>query len=240
MFTGLIELLGKVSAIVPLDSTESGGGGWSMTVSEAKEILADCHIGDSISINGTCVTVTEFTEDSFKAGLAPETLEKTNLGQLKVGDYVNLERAMAAHVRFGGHFVQGHVDTTAKIVSKTPDENSIRFLFQLPEGSNLLPYIIPKGYIAIDGTSLTVTSVSDAERTFGVMLIAHTQTKVILANKALGDTVNIEVDMLGKYVEKAVVASFGGDSAVPGSANEGLRATIEKVVEKVLKDKGII
>jgi len=210
-----------------------------MTVSDVEEILLDCHIGDSIAINGACLTVTEFTKDSFKVGLAPETLEKTNLGHLKVGDYVNLERAMAAHVRFGGHFVQGHVDTTATIISRTADANSLRLVFQLPEGSTFLRYIIPKGYVAIDGTSLTVTSVSDPERTFGVMLIAHTQTKITLAQKNVGDTVNIEVDMLGKYVEKAVIASFGGDSAVPGSASEGLRATIEGIVERILKEKGI-
>ncbi|KAF8527407.1 Lumazine-binding protein [Hysterangium stoloniferum] len=239
MFTGLVEHMGYVSSIVPLDTTESGGEGWSMTISNAAEILDDCHIGDSISVNGACLTVTEHTTDSFKVGLAPETLEKTNLGKLAEGDYVNLERAMAAHVRFGGHFVQGHVDSTATIVSIIPDENSMRFLFKLPEGTSLLPYIIPKGYIAIDGISLTLTSVSDMDHTFGVMIIAHTQNKVTLARKSVGETVNIEVDMLGKYVEKAVIASFGGDSESPGSAGEGLRAMIEKVVERVLKEKGI-
>ncbi|KAF8518619.1 riboflavin synthase [Gautieria morchelliformis] len=239
MFTGLIEHMGLVSSIIPLDVSESGGGGWSMTISESEDILNDCHVGDSISVNGACLTVTEYTKDSFKVGLAPETLEKTDLGQLKVGHRVNLERAMAAHVRFGGHFVQGHVDSTATIVSRALDENSIRLLFQLPEGTTLLPYIIPKGYIAIDGTSLTLTSVSDTDRTFGVMLIAHTRAKVTLAEKPVGDTVNIEVDMLGKYVEKAVIASFGGDSEVSGSAGERLRSLIEKVVEKTLRERGI-
>jgi len=208
-----------------------------MTVSDSTEILDDCHIGDSISINGACLTVTEFTKDAFKVGLAPETLEKTDLGQLKVGHHVNLERAMAAHVRFGGHFVQGHVDSKATIISRTPDGNSLRHLFQLPEGTTLLPYLIPKGYVAVDGASLTVTSVSDAERTFGLMLIAHTQSKISLAQKQVGQTVNVEVDMVGKYVEKAVIASFGSDG---GETGVGLRGLVENVVEKVLKQKGII
>lgn len=150
---------------------------------------------------------------------------------------------------------KGHVDTTATIVSRTLDENSIRFLFQLPVGSTLMTYIIPKGYIAIDGTSyvslhfcrltdnipqsLTVTSVSDIDLTFGIMLIAHSQTKVILAKKSVGDTVNIEVDMLGKYAEKAVIASFGGDSTIHGPAWDSLRAAVEKMVENTLKKHGL-
>ncbi|KAF8702925.1 Lumazine-binding protein, partial [Rhizoctonia solani] len=106
MFTGLVEHLGRVAAIVALDSTASGGNGFSMTIEDSAPILGDCHIGDSICVNGACLTVTEFGETWFKVGLAPETLERTDLGERKVGDLVNLERAMAAHVRFGGHFVQ--------------------------------------------------------------------------------------------------------------------------------------
>ncbi|GJJ13230.1 hypothetical protein Clacol_007481 [Clathrus columnatus] len=223
-----------VSSIIPLDTTESGGGGWSMTIDECAEILTDCHIGDSISINGACLTVTEFTSKSFKVGLAPETLEKTDLGTLKTGSYVNLERAMAAHVRFGGHFVQGHVDGIATIVEREPDGNSLRLLFQLPKSSKIGRYIIPKGFIAIDGTSLTITSVNDEDATFGVMLIAHTQSKVTLSQKNIGESVNIEVDMLGKYVERAVKAGLEG--SVLGS---GLQDVIERTVEKILRDKGI-
>ncbi|CAG8727651.1 3187_t:CDS:2, partial [Acaulospora colombiana] len=163
--------------------------------------------------------VTQFDPTSFKVGLAPETLSRTNLGQLKVGQKVNLERAVAGHIRFGGHFVQ-------------PDGNSLRLLFKVPEGTDerpsLLPYIIPKGFIALDGTSLTVTTVSDADRTFGVMLIAHTQTKIDLSNKPVGATVNVEVDMVGKYVEKSVTAAMG-DLESDGSAP--LKAFIEKTVE---------
>lgn len=132
---------------------------------------------------------------------------------------------------------QAHVDTTATVVDRTPDGDSLRILFQLPEPTpsrpSLLPYIIPKGYIAIDGTSLTITSVDDAQRTFGVMLIKHTQEKITLSKKPVGAKVNIEVDMVGKFVEKSVQA------ALSGGGGEGMRALIEKVVENVLVAKGI-
>jgi len=239
MFTGLIEHQGTVSSISPLDTSESGGGGWSITISDSAPILGDCHIGDSICVNGACLTVTEFSssEGWFKVGVAPETLDRTDLGELKVGQTLNLERALGAHVRFGGHFVQGHVDDTAVIVSKEPDGNSLRMLFQVPEPTpsrpSLLPYIIPKGFIALDGTSLTVTSVDDANRTFGVMLIAHTQAKIGLPKKAIGAKINIEVDMVGKYVEKAVMGALGED----GSGQGGLRAMIDRAVEKALEKK---
>ncbi|KAG8830987.1 Riboflavin synthase alpha chain [Serendipita sp. 399] len=248
MFTGLIEHMGVVSAIDELDTSQSGGGGWSMTIGDSAPILDDCHIGDSISVNGCCLTVTEFTKDAFKVGLAPETLSRTNLaltdekryplGQLKVGSLVNLERAVSGHVRFGGHF--GHVDDVVTISSRIQDGNSIRITFKVPEGTSerpsLLRYIIPKGFIALDGTSLTVTTVSDAERTFGVMLIAHTQTKINLGNKSVGETVNVEVDMVGKYVEKSVVAAMGElESGGPSS----LKTFVERTVEDILRRKGI-
>jgi len=214
MFTGLIEHIGTVSKIVSLDQTESGGGGWSITISDAAPVLGDCHIGDSICCNGACLTVTELTSNSFKVGVAPETLNRTNLGDLKVGSQVNLERAMAAHARFGGHMVQGHVDGTVTIISREPDANSLRLQFRVPEAtptrSSILPYIIEKGFVTLDGASLTITTINDSERIFGVMLIAHTQTKIDLANKAVGDRVNVEVDMVGKYVEKAVISTLRG------------------------------
>jgi len=203
MFTGLVEHLGTITAISPQDTTESGGGGWSITIGDAAPVLKDCHIGDSICVNGACLTVTEFDSTSFKVGVAPETLDRTDLGDRKVGDQVNLERALAAHVRFGGHFVQGHIDDTVTIISRTEDGNSLRLLFQAHESTptrpSLIPYLIPKGYIALDGASLTLTSVSDADRTFGVMLIAHTQSRITLAKKPVGSRVNVEVDMMGKY-----------------------------------------
>ena len=133
---------------------------------------------------------------------------------------------------------QAHVDTTATLISRTPDGDSVRLLFQLPEPTptrpSLLPYIIPKGYVAIDGASLTVTVVEDAQRTFGVMLIKHTQEKITLGKKPVSSKVNIEVDMVGKYVAKSVTA------ALSGGGGEDVRALVEKVVEDVLKKKGVI
>ncbi|KAG8881158.1 Riboflavin synthase alpha chain [Tulasnella sp. 331] len=213
MFTGLVEHQGRIQSISPLDTTESGGGGWSIVIADSAPVLEDCNIGDSISVNGACLTVTEFNKTDqggfFKVGVAPETLDRTDLGERKVGDLVNLERAMAAHVRFGGHFVQGHVDDTVTILSKAIDGNSLRLLFQVPTPTanhpSLLPYLIPKGYVTLDGASLTITSVDDAQRTFGVMLIAHTQSKIGLGLKDIGRKVNVEVDMVGKYVQKAVI-----------------------------------
>ncbi|KAI0283419.1 Lumazine-binding protein [Russula aff. rugulosa BPL654] len=236
MFTGLIEHLGTVAAIV-LDS-----GGCTLTISDAGPILGDCHIGDSIAVNGACLTVTRFDAQQnggwFEVWLANETLERTDLGERKVGDQLNLERAMGPHVRFGGHFVQGHVDDTAALISRTPDGDSLRLLFQLNDATDtresLLPYLIPKGYITIDGTSLTLTEVDDNKGTFGIMLIQHTQQKITLGRKVIGSKVNIEVDMVGKYVEKSVRATLSGR----GGSTEW-RGLIEKIVEDVLAKKGI-
>ncbi|KAF9917841.1 Riboflavin synthase alpha chain [Lobosporangium transversale] len=230
MFTGIVEHLGKVIDVAPLDFSESGGKGFSITIGEAAEILGDCHLGDSIAVNGTCLTVTEFNESSFKVGVAPETLRKTNLGSLKIGDAVNLERAMNAHTRFGGHMVQGHVDTTVSIVSRVDDGNAITFVFQVPEEyQELMNYIVPKGFICLDGTSLTVIDVDDVKRTFSIMMIAYTQTRVVMPHKALGDQVNIEVDMMGKYASKAV------DSMVKRYLNgEEGESLVAKIIDRVL------
>ncbi|KAJ2786489.1 Riboflavin synthase alpha chain [Coemansia interrupta] len=237
MFTGIVECMGKVVEFAPLDTTESGGSGASLTISGAKEILGDCHLGDSIAINGTCLTVTEFSKDSFKVGLAPETLNRTNLGQLQPGSMVNLERALAAGHRFGGHFVQGHVDTTAEIIEITPDENSIWYKLQVQD-KKLMPYIIPKGFIALDGTSLTVCDVNDDESWFTIMMIAYTQTHVVMPTKKTGDLVNIEVDMLGKYVEKVTTSILQGTGVDGGSAVTS-QSYIEKIVERVLEKKAL-
>ncbi|KIR30572.1 riboflavin synthase, alpha subunit [Cryptococcus deuterogattii LA55] len=220
MFTGLIEHTSTISAISPSTSTS----GFTLTLSSSAPILTDCHIGDSICVNGACLTVIKFDSDSFQVGLAPETLKRTNLGQVKVGDKVNCERAMAGHTRFGGHMVQGHVDGTATIISKVPDGDSIRYTFQLPAATTLLPFIIEKGYITIDGASLTITQVNDAERSFGIMLIAHSQGKLTLTDKKEGDTVNIEVDCVGKYVLGSV---------------ERIEGIVERIVERKLKEKGL-
>jgi len=180
----------------------------------APPILNDCHIGDSISINGVCLTVTEFDQNSFKVGLSPETLHRSSLGDLNPGDGVNLERAMGTTSRFGGHFVQGHVDATASITERITDGNSLRITFHLPSpappnSEDLMPFLIQKGYVTIDGASLTLITVNDRDRSFSVMLIAHTQSKITLTNKKERENVNIEVDMIGKYVQRSVQASLG-------------------------------
>ncbi len=171
--------LGSVQAI------DLDGNGCTLTIGNAAPVLDDCHIGDSIAVNGACLTVTEFDKEGwFKVWLANETLQRTNLGELKVGNPVNLERAVGTHVRFGGHFVQvkeiydilvgiftrrqAHVDSTATIIERVPDGDSVRLTFQLEEAT-LLPYLIPKGYVALDGVSLTLTGVDDAQRRFGII-----------------------------------------------------------------------
>jgi riboflavin synthase len=197
----------------------------TITIPQDSQLLKDCHNGDSISVNGCCLTVTSFTSSAFTIGVAPETLRITNLGTLAESSRVNLERAVRADTRMGGHFVQGHVDTTAEISSVTPDGNALTLRFQ-PRDRALLRYVVYKGFIAIDGTSLTVTQVNDAEGWWEVMLIAYTQEKVVLAQKKKGDTVNIEVDMMAKYAEKSLAALLGnGGDSIP---------LLEKTVERIV------
>ncbi|KAJ3272480.1 Riboflavin synthase alpha chain [Terramyces sp. JEL0728] len=234
MFTGIVETIGRVISVEELDSTESGGNGYTLTIDSAEVVLSDCSLGDSISINGVCLTVTEFNAQRtvFKVGISPETLRKTNLGEFKVGDNVNLERAMSASTRFGGHFVQGHVDTTVSIYSITKDPpNSLIFHFQLKEQDiEFLSYIVPKGYVCLDGTSLTVIDVDWSKRLFSVMLIAYTQQRVIMPGKGVGHLVNLEVDPMGKYVE----------NIVRGMVNAGsgpLMTLIENSVDKIINKK---
>ncbi|CAO1615413.1 unnamed protein product [Sympodiomycopsis kandeliae] len=258
MFTGLIELLCPITAVEPLDSTQSGGGGYSITIGNATDILTDCSIGDSIAVNGTCLTVTEFTKDSFKIGVAPETLKKTNLGQLKVGGQVNCERAMKGEKRFGGHFVQGHVDTTAVLRSVVPNGNALTLTLRLstseglPAPSSLSPYLIPKGYVTLDGASLTLIDVSPPEGgkiegtagdlrsevgasdtassrretvEFSVMLIKHTQDVIGLSKKTPGELVNVELDIVGKYVYRSIQISASkslSDPVAPASGSPSM------------------
>lgn len=209
MFTGIVEDMGTVLVRTELDSSETGGGGFALTIANAL-VLEDVHLGDSIAVNGTCLTVTEFSADrtSFKVGIAPETLRKTNLGELVVGAKVNLERAMQASTRFGGHYVQGHVDTVVEIVDIAADPpNSRVFTFLVPKNSTMdfLSLIVSKGYVCLDGVSLTVTAVDWVGRTFSVMLIAYTQERVVLNLKQIGATVNLEVDQMGKLIESQLV-----------------------------------
>ncbi|KAI1808320.1 Lumazine-binding protein [Daldinia bambusicola] len=212
MFTGLVEEIGVVAELNPHD--ETGGTSLTIALPASSALLEGAALGDSISVNGVCLTATRLGETpagqpTFKVGVAPETLRLTNLGDLKGGSPVNLERAVRADTRMGGHFVQGHVDTTASVVSVAPDGNALTVrLAPRPAPSSpadsVLKYVVHKGYVALDGTSLTVTRVDDAEGWFEVMLIAYTQEKVVLARKKAGDSVNLEVDVLAKYAEKSM------------------------------------
>ena len=219
MFTGIVETMGTVREVKPFDASESGGKGYAVTVGDATAVLADCAVGDSISTNGVCLTVTEFDTSSFKVGIAPETLSRSNLGELRKGDKVNLERAVTGATRLGGHVVQGHVDTVATIVAIVPDSNTLRMTFQ-PRDLDVMKYIVEKGFVALDGASLTVTAVTPT--TFSVMLIAHTQRAITLGAKKVGDRINVEVDLTGKLIEKQVAHQV---AQIVGSPTTSLLAT---------------
>lgn len=189
MFTGIIEEIGVVANI------KRTGESFILSI-EAKTILGDVHLGDSISVNGVCLTVTSFTNRHFTVDVMPETVKATSLRDLKRGSKVNLERAMRAGGRFGGHFVSGHIDGTGMIKQKQAYENAV--YYEIEAGSTLMEYIILKGSIAVDGTSLTVFGVT--ETSFTLSLIPHTLSETVLGLKGTGEIVNLECDMIGKYV----------------------------------------
>lgn len=210
-----------------------------MTISDCSSILGDVVLGDSISVNGTCLTVTEFSNSDpkaswFKVGVSPETLRRTNLGSLRQGSGVNLERAVSASTRMGGHFVQGHVDTIARILSVTPDGNAFTYRLQ-PREASVLRYIVEKGYVTLDGASLTITKVQDAEEWFEVMLIPYTQERVVMGKKQAGEDINVEIDVVGKYVEKSVLGYFEGK--VGGDSPAILEKMVSRLVDEKLKQK---
>ena len=187
MFTGIVEEIGIVKSL------QSG----RLTIS-ASDILKGTKAGDSIAINGACLTVAALSGNTFSIDIMPETLRRTNLGTLRPGDGVNLEQALAADGRFGGHFVQGHVDGTGRVSSITAEAEAI--LMKIAAPSDIMRYVVEKGFIAVDGVSLTVTQY-DAD-SFTVSLVAFTQQHTTLGRKKRGDVVNLEVDIIAKYVEK--------------------------------------
>lgn len=191
MFTGLVEELGKVKALQK--NTQSA----QITI-EAKKILKDIRLGDSIAVNGTCLTVTRYADNFFTADVMPETVRSTVLAHLKPGDYVNLERTLQVGSRLGGHMVSGHVDGVGVITGKVREENAI--MVSIRAETEVLRYVIKKGSIAIDGISLTVVNV-DEDR-FSVSLIPHTAQMTTLGLKKTGEYVNLETDLIGKYVER--------------------------------------
>jgi riboflavin synthase len=191
MFTGIIEELGGVKAL------RRDAGAARLTIS-ASAVLDGTIVGDSICVNGVCLTVIDLNKNVFSADIAVETLKVTNLGELRIGDKVNLERALRLSARIGGHLVSGHIDSIGHIRGKREEGNGWRISIDAPE--SILRYIIKKGSIAIDGISLTVADVD--KRGFSIAMIPHTGKLTTLGFKSAGATVNLEVDIIGKYVER--------------------------------------
>ncbi|QNH96040.1 riboflavin synthase [Corynebacterium anserum] len=198
VFTGIVETVGT------LESIDRGHDCLRLRIT-APEIMTDVAHGDSIAVNGVCLTVTDFDREGFIADVMQVTLDYTTLGGLTKGSRVNLERAMVSGARYGGHIVQGHVDGTATLMSRTPSENWEVFRFRLNDAT-LGKYVAKKGSVALNGTSLTVAEVSDAvsgqESWFEVSLIPTTLKDTMLGDVGVGDTVNVECDVLAKYVER--------------------------------------
>lgn len=191
MFTGIVEETGRVVSV------ERGERSSVLTL-RGKKIFEDMQLGDSIAVNGVCLTVASKTRDTFTSDVMAETLRRSTLGTLSSGDTVNLERAMAANGRFGGHIVSGHIDGVGEIAGMEREDNAIWVTVKAPE--KLLRYIIEKGSIAIDGISLTVAYVDD--ECFRVSLIPHTVGHTSMSGKRVGDKVNLENDIVGKYVDR--------------------------------------
>lgn len=207
MFTGIIEEKGKVLSV----------GGGRICIGASK-VLEGTKLGDSIAVNGVCLTVTTMSSDQFTADVMPETLKRSSLGSLTSGSAVNLERAMAAEGRFGGHIVSGHIDGTGTISKMENDGNAVWVYIQAP--ASILNLIIEKGSIAIDGISLTVAKVNSKE--FAVSVIPHTGQETTLLGKKAGDIVNLENDVIGKYVQKLMGLGSGTQAMDQAARDEKL------------------
>ncbi len=192
MFTGIIQAVGRVRRIEPRD------GDVRLLIDPLTLDLSDLQIGDSIAVSGTCLTAVQLDEQGFQADVSTETLALTTLGSLQPGSTVNLEKALRLTDRLGGHLVSGHVDGTARVQSITPDARSQRWVFETPAA--LARYIATKGCICIDGISLTVNTINGCQ--FGVNLLPHTVAHTTLAERHCGDPVNLEVDLLARYLER--------------------------------------
>ena len=192
MFTGIVEEVGTIRAMTKGELIIGAG-----------KVLQDVALGDSIAVNGICLTVTKFDAVSFHVDVMPETMRRTSLALLQKGSHVNLERALTLSSRLGGHIVSGHIDGTGRILSFTEEGNAI--LLKISAEAGLLRYIIEKGSVALDGISLTVTEVTSQD--FTVSLIPHTREVTILGERKAGDPINIENDVIGKYVERFLTVS---------------------------------
>ena len=210
MFTGIVEEVGKIIDI-------RHGARSSSLVMEGKVIFHDLHVGDSVAVNGVCLTAVTVTSNTFSADVMSETLSKSSLGMLQKGSRVNLERAMAANGRFGGHIVSGHIDGTGVIERIQRDDNAIWYLISAQK--QLMRYIVEKGSIAMDGISLTVAKIDN--ETFSVSIIPHTQKETILSSKKVGDIVNLENDVIGKYIDKFMNSKGNRNDKDIGSRHAG-------------------
>lgn len=224
MFTGIVEEIGKVKSV------EHRGRFMTIGI-YCEKVLSDCKQGDSIATNGVCLTVTRFERGWFEADVMPQTFDKTNLKALKIGSEVNLERAATLSSRLGGHIVQGHVDTIGKIRSIEKSGNAHLYEFDLD--SSYEKYIIEQGSVAIDGVSLTVAKIVPGG--FSVSLIPQTKKDTILFGKKTGDTVNIECDVIGKYVEKLMKGSANQQVDTP---EDDERKEKFKLTEEFLRRNG--
>ena len=207
MFTGIVEEVGSIVSVSP--------SGLKIAATKALEGL---HLGGSVAVNGACLTAVAFDSKTFSVNVMPETLQKTNLGLLKPGDKVNLERPLGLGGELGGHLVQGHVDGTARVSAITPESAALRIKFTVPP--ELMRFIVTKGFVCVDGVSLTVTE-KDTQ-SFGVSIVDFTRKNTTLADKKVGDVVNLEADIIGKYVaeflkpqEKGITAEFLREHGFP-------------------------
>lgn len=201
MFTGIVEEMGSIRSIA------RGSKSAVLTIA-ADRVLEKSRIGDSIAVNGVCLTVTAIHDGQFTADVMAETLRRSSLGSLSRGSKVNLERAMAADGRFGGHIVSGHIDGTGKVLSLKPEDNAV--WVEIEAAPVILKYIVEKGSVAIDGISLTVAKVTD--KSFSVSVIPHTGAETTLLGKKAGDIVNLENDIIGKYVDRLLHFAAEGQS----------------------------
>jgi riboflavin synthase len=218
MFTGIAEEKGIVKEI------RTGNSFFRLTIG-CKQVLNDTRIGDSIAVNGICLTVTDKADDWFSADVMPETMRQTALKQLAVSSLLNLERALRLSDRLGGHLVSGHIDGVGKLISRTEESNAIWLMIET--SNDILQYLVPKGSVALDGISLTVARVF--ENTFAVSLIPHTIKSTTLGDRHVGDIMNIECDLIGKYIYKLMTRS---------NAESPERS--QKLTEEFLKENGFI
>ena len=210
MFTGIVEAIGSVAKLQQL------GSDWRLTIDSGKLDLSDVVLGDSIAVNGCCLTVVEMQKNLFGADVSNESMRCTALGQFKGGTPVNLEKAMLASGRLGGHIVSGHVDGVGNLIELSADGASVRLVYEAPK--EIAKYIAGKGSICIDGTSLTVNEVSGLK--FTVNVIPHTQTETIIGDYKVGQSVNLEVDLIARYLERLLQ---GTDSSEEGLNKEFLK-----------------